>query len=633
MKAMLLFIPLLALALTHAATASDRPNILWITSEDNSANWLGCYGRSEARTPRLDALAAEGLRFTHAYANAAVCAVARSTLLNGAHAVSQGTQHMRSRHPIPPSFKAYVTHLREAGYHCTNNSKTDYNFKGNDAALWDACSTKAHYRKRPAGKPFLAVFNLTISHESNLFPEVAAANRRKGLIPQVPRLDPAKITVPAYLPDLPEIRSDIALYQDHITALDTQVGALLDELDREGLADDTIVIYHSDHGGVIPRGKRYLEDSGVRVPLIVRIPPRWRHLAPFAAGKTVDEPVSFVDIAPTLLSLAGISGPTGRMQGRAFLGSHRTPPAEDAVVFLYADRFDELHGMRRGITDGRWKYIRCFTPSIPAAPCSHYCFGQAGWSAWRKAWQDGRLDGAAHAMWEAPQPVERLFDTQADPDEVHNLAHDPAHAERLSAMRVRLRGEMIRHGDTGVVPEAMFATLAAKSTIADYIAAHQKSLPRWVDLAFRASSATEADLTALVDGLGSEDPLIRYGSLQGCLQLGRGAAPAIDRIRAMLQDTHPLIRIDACRVLWAAGLKQEANQALIAQLDQPLPEPARLGLLQALSLHDALGQIPAAWIHATLADPRAGEYPKRLAKRLRDERRTSDERQPQQSDP
>ncbi|MCA9147549.1 MAG: sulfatase-like hydrolase/transferase, partial [Planctomycetales bacterium] len=194
-----------------------------------------------------------------------------------------------------------------------------------------------HYKKRPAASPFFAIFNLTVSHESSLFPEVIAANRKRGIIPSTPRLDPAAVKVPPYLPDLPEIRSDIAIYADNITALDTQVGKLLDELESSGLADDTIVFYYGDHGGILPRGKRYLNDTGVRVPLLVRVPEKWRSLTPFDAGSRVDEPVSFVDLAPTVLSIAGIDKPA-RMQGRAFLGPKRVEPAADEVEFLYADR-------------------------------------------------------------------------------------------------------------------------------------------------------------------------------------------------------------------------------------------------------------------------------------------------------
>jgi N-sulfoglucosamine sulfohydrolase len=241
---MKILISLLALVLPLAA---ELPNILWITSEDNAAHWIGCYGNKQASTPRIDQLAGEGIRFTRAYSNAPVCAVARSTILNGAYAVTMGTQHMRSRHLIPASFRSYVSHLREAGYYCTNNGKTDYNFKGKDSEIWDESSRKAHYRNRPAGKPFMAIFNLTMSHESSLFPKEVEMRRKKGIIPRKPRVDPSEIILPPSQPDLPEMRSDAAIYHDCITAMDKQVGELLDELEQSGLAENTIVFYYSDH--------------------------------------------------------------------------------------------------------------------------------------------------------------------------------------------------------------------------------------------------------------------------------------------------------------------------------------------------------------------------------------------------
>lgn len=610
---------LILLALISPALAAERPNILWITSEDNAWNWQGCYGNTEAQTPRLDALAASGTLCTHAYSIGPVCAVARSTILNGAYAVTQGTQHMRSRHPIPSIYKPYVTYLREQGYYCTNNAKTDYNFKGNDAAIWDACSGKAHYKNRPAGKPFFAIFNLTVSHESSLFPAKIAANRKQGLIPETPRLDPAKVTVPPYLPDLPEIRSDIAIYHDNVTALDTQVGKLLDELKSAGLADDTIVFYFGDHGGILPRGKRYLTDTGVRIPMLIRVPEKWASLSPFKAGQRTDETVAFVDLAPTLLSLAGLEKPA-QMQGRAFLGTKRVEPAKDDVVFLYADRFDEIYGMRRGITDGRWKYIRCFTPNLPAAPYSYYQFGQAGWTAWQKAWRDGKLDARFNQLWETPQAVERLFDTQSDPWEIHNLATDPAHAERLATMRARLKSTMIQATDTGIIPEPMFSELSPGKPIATWLGGRKADLPALVDLAFTASAGKSESLPMLQPHLSATDPLARYWAAEGCLILGKAAAPAADDLTKLLDDPHSAIRVAAGHELFLLG-RAEGKATLLAELERATNEYSQQNVINTLTRIDALNDIPDAWVKRILKDKNAGEYLKRLARRLEKERR------------
>ena len=582
---------LLAAACISTAAAAERPNILWITSEDNAAHWLGCYGNAEAATPRLDALAQQGLMFTHAYANGPVCAVARSTILNGAHAVTQGTQHMRSNHPIPPDFVAHATHLRRAGYYCTNNVKTDYNFRGKHHLIWDECSGKAHYRKRPDGKPFFAIFNLLFTHESQLFPHKVAANRKDGTIPQNPRLDPAKLTVPPHLPDLPEVRNDIATYHDCISAMDRKAGELLDELAANGLAEDTIVFYYSDHGGAMARGKRYLQDTGTRVPLIIHIPEKWRHLAPFKPGSKVDEPVSFVDLAPTLLSLCGLPTPAA-MQGRAFLGEHRRAPATDDMVLLYADRFDELEGMRRGVTDGHWRYIRCFTPQLPGAPYSVYPLGQPSWRAWRDAARDGHLPEAHQAIWQAPQPVEMLYHTAADPWEMNNLAGDPAHAERLAAMRGKLREMMAKTHDTSVVPEPMWAELRGDGNIHDYVRSSAFDHEAALHLAFAASSADPANLSRFTEALRSEHPVIRYWAAHGCLVLGKNCAPAIAALTQCLKDPQPLIRIVAAEALIAAGEPDVAKKTLSATLEMPMSAECYEWLTNALKRAGMEAAIP-----------------------------------------
>jgi N-sulfoglucosamine sulfohydrolase len=442
----------------------DRPNILWITSEDNSSFWLGSYGNPQASTPNLDKLAKSGIQFQNAYANAPVCAVARSTLLLGNYAVTAGTHHMRSRYPIEEKFVPYVTHLRRAGYFCTNNAKTDFNFKGDDKAIWDQCSAQAHFRNRPQGKPFFAVFNIERTHESNLFPEKIETNRQQGHIPPRTRIEPGDVIVPPYLPDCPEVRSDLAIYHDLMTSMDRRLGAILEELDKNGLADNTIVFYFSDHGGPTPRGKRYLEDTGVKVPLIVHIPERWQSLSPWKPGDKVTELVSFVDFAPTLLSLVGSEIPMV-MQGRAFLGTGRVEPAADSLIYLYGDRFDERSSMRRGLTDGRFKYIRRFFPNEPAAPYAKYPMQMKSWIAWKKLAEDGKVSGYHLQIWSKSQKPEELYDLEQDPYEMNNLAASTENAETLRRFRERLLELAVEYQDQGVIPESEFESIAGSQPL------------------------------------------------------------------------------------------------------------------------------------------------------------------------
>ncbi len=591
---------LLCILAVTFATAAERPNILWITAEDYSSNWLGCYGNKQAQTPNIDELAAQSVQFTAAYSNAPVCAVARSTILTGAYAPTVGSQHMRSRKPAPSLFKPYVTYLRELGYHCTNHGKTDYNIKMVDNSIWDKGIHKTPFINLPKQHPFFIVINLAETHESRLFPKKIADNRNRGTIPQKPRLDMEAVTVPPYLPAIPGIRHDIAVYHDNMTAMDTHVGKILAELKEQGLAKNTIVFHYSDHGGAIPRGKRYLKDTGTRVPMIVHFPKKWQHLSPFKPGEKVDEPVSFVDLAPTLLSLLGEKRPK-QMLGRAFLGSQRIEPAADEVEFLYADRFDELYGMRRGVTDGQWKYIRRFTPHLSAAPYSYYQFDQAGWTDWEKRWKNNQLKPEFSTIWKPGQAVEELFDLKADPWEIHNLATVPTQVGKLKSMRAQLKKEMIRARDTGLIPEGMFVELVPKGApAADYWKTHSNALPKIIDLAFLASTRQPINLPVFVKNLSSPDPLTRYWSAQGLLiilsQDATSAQAAEPTITNLLKDKHSNIRTTAAQILIARGNEKQGIAALLHELqNDDNNEFALLAVLNALTQAKAFDQIPDDW--------------------------------------
>jgi arylsulfatase A-like enzyme len=574
---------LLALIAAHsavvpsAATADQpppRPNILWITSEDNSAHWLGCYGNEQASTPRLDALAREGVTFDRAYANAAVCAVARSTILTGVYAIAQGTQHMRSRYAIAPQFRPYVSYLREHGYYCTNNVKTDYNILGDDRALWDACSAQAHYRNRPAGQPFFAIFNLTETHESSLFD--APPKGRSQERPAAESLAPSAVDVPPIYPDIPEIRADVAAYRRVVATMDRRVGALLDELAAAGLAEETIVFYYADHGGTLPRAKRYLYDSGTRVPLIVRVPSRYRHLSPFAPWSRADELVSFVDLAPTLLSLADVEIPA-HMQGRPLLGAARRPPADDAVVLLYADRFDEAYRHQRGITNGRYKVICNFTPHQPRAPQNGYPYGIASWRALERGAREHRLEPRFARFWEAPQPAHEWYDLAADPWEIRNLALEQPPLPEAVELQARLREELRRLRDLGFVPEPFWPEWDPQRTPYDVVRADDFPWDRIVDLAFRAPFSTGADVGELAAQLDDRHPVIRYWALYGCLlagpQLPLGAErdALAERLAALLEDAHAANRATAAHAL--ARLQPQHPAALATLRDMALSPP------------------------------------------------------------
>ena len=572
------------------APAADRPNILWLTSEDNSHFWLGCYGNDQADTPNLDRLAADGIRYRYAYANTAVCAVARFTLITGRYACSMGTQNMRSRYPIPDRFRTYASYLREAGYYCVNRSKTDYNFQTDDKSHWDESSNQAHWKNRQEGQPFFAVFNTTISHESSLFAKKTQSYRDEGRIPPTPRRDPASVELPPYLPDTPEIRQDWVTYLDILTAMDAQIGDWLQELEDAGLKEDTIVLYYSDHGGILPRGKRYIYDTGTHVPLIVRCPKKWAHLVPGEPGSTNDRPVAFVDLPPTALSLAGLEAPE-QMHGRAFLGEYRQEP--EPYVFLYGQRFDSrMLRFVRAVTDGRFRYIRNFNPHRHRGILAGYPHGQVGWQSFYKLLLADQTSPAQSSFWKIPQPVEELYDTEADPWEVNNLANDPNYQEQLRTMRQATLAKMEEIGDCGLVPEAMYPQLSVDGTVYDYV--HDADFPydAILQTAIVACDADPSALPRLQQAMSSDHPVMRYWGALGCTVRGTAASAASETLVQLTKDPVPAVRIAAAEALVHLGDDRTGLATFLTLLGETKDEMVAMEALNVIAALDMTAQIP-----------------------------------------
>jgi N-sulfoglucosamine sulfohydrolase len=534
--------------LASAGHANDRPNILWITSEDNSC-YLGCYGDTQAKTPRLDQLAAEGVRYRNAFANAPVCSTARTTLITGMHASSLGLHNHRSRVAMPESFLLYPQHLRAAGYYCTNNSKEDYNIAGRDTP-WDASNNRAHYRNREPGQPFFAVFNSTTTHES----KVAAAPNKSDF-----RIAPDDFILPPYHPDTEVMRRDWSNYYDQMTKLDAEVGDLLDELQRDGLADNTIVFYYSDHGGALPGGKRNIHDVGTRVPMIIRFPEKWAHLSPVPAGQWEDAPVSFVDLPATLLSLCGVPIPD-HYEGVAFLGDQKGESQE--FVYLFRGRMDERYDSVRAIRNRNFRYVKNYTPHRPYGQHYTYAFTvQPSMRSWFDAFQSGQTDEAQSIYWR-PKPAEELYEIAADTYELNNLAGSRDNGEMLETMRRQLHERMIALRDTGFIPEGMYPHLAGERTIYDYAQSDAYEIERVLKIADKATSRDSTYLNELAASLSDANPLIRYWAATGCLVLRDTAAAAKPQLVELLHDPMNDVRVVAAEAVAHLGEGESALAAL-----------------------------------------------------------------------
>jgi uncharacterized sulfatase len=431
-------VSLMARSISAAASSQPvRPNILWISTEDMSPD-MGCYGDSYSVTPNLDRLASQGARFTRAFSTAPVCSPSRCSIITGMYASTVGGQEHRS-HIVPAQdVKCFTEYLRKLGYYCTNNSKTDYNFTPPKSA-WDESSKRAHWRNRPdKSQPFFAVFNFLETHESRAYNRNGNFSHLTDSLTASQRHDPAKGKLPAYYPDTPIVRQYWARWYDCITVMDQRIQKLLDELQEDGLADNTIVIFWADHGRGLPRGKRWLYDSGLRVPLIVRWP---GHIKP---GSIRDDMVTLMDLGPTMISLAGGKVPP-QMQGRVFLGPDRQP--EPKYVFATRDRMDETPDMMRSVRDHQFKYIRNYHPELPYAQPIKYMDAAPIMQEWRRMNREGKLKGPDALFFAPTKPPEELYDVQADPEEVHNLASEAQYQPILKRMRQALDEWEIRTHD------------------------------------------------------------------------------------------------------------------------------------------------------------------------------------------
>ena len=420
-------------------------NILWITLEDTSPRFR-CYGDAVARTPHIENLAAQGAVFTRAFSSAPVCAPSRCGVITGVHAVSIGGCHMRTeqRHPaydgqtpayepVPPAHvKCFSEYLRAAGHYCTNNKKTDYQFLQPFTA-WDECDGRAHWRNRPAGMPFFAVFNFEGAHESGMWPDGRPLET-----------DPASVTVPPYLPDTPVVRETIARHYDKMSRVDAEVGRILRELEDDGLEQETVVMLWSDHGEGLPRGKRHVYDSGIRVPLVVRWPGK------IAAGEVREELVSMIDLAPTVLKILGLPVPL-HLHGRAFL-EPESPPRR--YIHSAIDRVDDSYDQVRAVRCGRFKYVRNFHPEAPRFYWNHYLNNHPVQQELIRLLRQGTLPENAAFFAAKTRPCEELYDCETDPHEVRNLADNPACKVRLLEMRAELDRWQREVGDLGNVPES-----------------------------------------------------------------------------------------------------------------------------------------------------------------------------------
>ncbi|SMO73681.1 Arylsulfatase A [Fodinibius sediminis] len=532
-------------------SAEDRPpNILWITSEDNSP-LLGAYGDEYADTPHLDRLAEQGTIYTNAYATSPVCAPSRFTLITGTYANRMGTENMRSTFPIPKEIRFFPKYLREAGYHTTNNRKKDYNTIDQPDA-WDESSGEAHYRDRAENQPFFHVRNITISHESSLHDPIDTLIH-----------DPEKAPVPPYHPKTPTVKRDWAHYYDEVSRMDARVGKILNELEASGEADNTIVFYYGDHGGAMPGSKRFMNQRGLSIPLIVYMPPRYEHLAP--DEKQNDRLVSFVDFSATVLSLAGID-PPDFMDGKPFLGEHAVPPRE--YVHTYRARMDERYDLVRAVHDKEMMYVRNYMPQRIYGQHLWYLWKAPSMRSWEQEYKEGTLNEIQRQFFES-KPVEELYDLSEDPYTVHNLASDPEYEDDLKRLRKKNARWVREQGDLGFIPEGIIDSLRGDQTL--YEAVREKGVPieTIIETAEMASRGEKKYMDELAERLSHEDPSVRFWAAMGMAIGHEHAGGYIGLLKERSEDPVGTVRVAAAEALYASDRKETAFTIMDDALDHP----------------------------------------------------------------
>ena len=521
---------------SFAFAQQSKPNIVWLTTEDNSANWYRLYNPKGAPMPTIERLAKSGLVFNNAYSCAPVCSAARSTIISGCYASRLGAHFHRQqkRVEMPDGIKMFPWYLRQAGYYTTNNSKKDYNFfQSAENGVWDESSNQASYRKRKPGQPFFHVQNYGATHEGQLF-----GGLPKG---EELRVDPESVDLFPYHPDTPLMRQKYAEYLTRQTIVDRQMGEFVAQLEKDGLLDDTFIFHYGDHGGVLPGSKGYAYNDGLQVAMVVYIPKNWQHLAPAERGSRIDGFVEFVDLSATVLNLAGVDLPKG-IDGEPFLGKGIELDELNSrdMSFSYADRFDEKYDMVRTLHKGRFHYMRNYQPFNFDGLYAFYRYKQPAFTQWRDMYIAGKLNAEQSRFFE-PRPPECLYDLQKDPHEVNNLADDPEYADTLKELRRLMQQQVKGMPDVGFVPESVLLK-ERNGKVYTYGRQNSERIEKLVDIADLQLLPFEQAKTKISRALGSDDELERYWAMINCSAFGEEAS-------CFYNDAKKLAANDPCRLV------------------------------------------------------------------------------------
>ncbi len=558
--------------------AQDKPNILWITCEDLHP-MLGVYGDELVQTPTLDALAAEGQLYENAFATAPVCLPARSAIITGVYATSLGTQNLRSETQVPEHIIGFPKFLREAEYYCTNNAKEDYGFT--DPTIWDDSSENGHWRNRPdADQPFFSVFNIGTTHQSRIFGDDAFFKKRFGsLLERIERTNPKDVELFPFYPDTPEIRKYVARYYDLAAMMDIQVSQLLMQLEEDGLTENTIVFFYADHGIGLPRGKRALHDTGMQVPLIIRMPEQYREQYGFEASARIDDMVSLIDMPATVLHLAGLEIPD-YMEGESIFADDFEG---DRVLFGASDRVDEGFEFSRSARNQEFLYIRNYLPYLPLIQPNHYSDQSEISQALKSALKSAKVTPLQASLIATPRPAEELYDVVNDPLQINNLASKSEYAEQLLEMRWVVQKWQIETCDTGLFPEARVNRISQTQAPYDYMRSDEA--PALAPIISLLNRQLAVDTPIRPEFAPVDSHLKKYWYLISLASVDSNElSEHKEHIGKFLNDEAPLVRIEAAKLLIQIGATEHVD-VLVEALQSDNPQV----LLYAARVYELLG--------------------------------------------
>ncbi|PQJ79608.1 sulfatase-like hydrolase/transferase [Polaribacter porphyrae] len=559
--------------LIGSLSAQEKPNILWITIEDTSPHFVGCYGNNNASTPNIDKLANEGIRFTNAFATGTVCSASRSAIITGVPTYKLGTGNHRSTHKIPSEIKGFPVYLREVGYYTSNNVKTDYNIASATnftAAAWNDSSSTASWSKRStASQPFFSVFNFGDSHQSRTmtFSYDWYVTNVFNNLSQNERTGDNEFDMPPFYKDSPEMRKQFARVYNSITLTDKKIGDLLQQLENDGLADDTIIFFYADHEEGMPRGKSNGINYGYRVPFIVKFPEKYKHLSPWGGtGSVTDELISFEDLAPTIINLANGNVPD-YLKGRTLIGDNRS--AKRDHLLLSADRTDNGPDLVRTVTDGRYIYTRNFMPFMPEVRYINYFeIGDIS-KQMRADYKNNQLNKVQKSILEK-RPLEMLYDIENDLWETNNLVDDPNYSSILTTIRAKLDQSILEAKDIHFMPELEMKQISNGSTTLYDYRQSSSSYPFETIYKVASLSGKKGDEIAKQqsDFLNKTNKVVRYWAALGLLsQDTEVVAPYTSELTNKLNDSYSPTKITAAAVLYDKFSHETSKNLLISFID------------------------------------------------------------------